>query len=102
VQIKRFQHREYWTDKLSTFVEFPLEDLNMSEFTLSAGSGPLLYDLYGVVNHFGKLGGGHYTAYVKNPEHDNWLEFEDSKVSTIKPEKVVSEAAYILFYKLKE
>lgn len=24
---------------------------------------PILYDLYGVVNHYGSLGGGHYTAY---------------------------------------
>jgi len=26
----------------------------------------LLYDLYAVSNHFGGLGGGHYTAYAKN------------------------------------
>ena len=25
-----------------------------------------LYDLYAVSNHFGGLGGGHYTAYCKN------------------------------------
>ena len=26
----------------------------------------LIYDLYAVSNHFGGLGGGHYTAYAKN------------------------------------
>jgi Ubiquitin carboxyl-terminal hydrolase len=25
------------------------------------------YDLYGVVNHHGALGAGHYTAYCKSP-----------------------------------
>ena len=24
------------------------------------------YDLYGVVNHYGTMSGGHYTAYCKN------------------------------------
>lgn len=26
----------------------------------------VIYDLYAVSNHFGGLGGGHYTAYAKN------------------------------------
>lgn len=26
----------------------------------------LIYDLYAVSNHFGGMGGGHYTAYAKN------------------------------------
>ena len=26
----------------------------------------LIYDLYAVSNHFGGLGGGHYTAFAKN------------------------------------
>ena len=30
------------------------------------------YDLFAVSNHYGSLGGGHYTAYAKNPVHKKW------------------------------
>ena len=33
------------------------------------------YDLYAVSNHYGGLGGGHYTAYAKNG--NKWFEFND-------------------------
>lgn len=26
----------------------------------------MIYDLYGVVNHYGTMFGGHYTAYCRN------------------------------------
>lgn len=34
--------------------------------TLKDRPDPVLYDLYGVSNHYGSLNGGHYTACVKN------------------------------------
>ena len=36
-----------------------------------------VYDLYAIVNHFGNLNGGHYTAYAKNPD-GNWYDYNDS------------------------
>ena len=40
-----------------------------------------VYDLFGVVNHFGSLNGGHYTATCKNSIDNNWYYFNDSSVS---------------------
>lgn len=37
-----------------------------------------IYELYAVSNHYGGLGGGHYTAYGKN--NGRWFEFNDSSV----------------------
>ena len=37
-----------------------------------------LYDLFAVSNHYGGLGGGHYTAYAKN--NGKWYDFNDSSV----------------------
>ncbi|KAN0061922.1 hypothetical protein ACQY0O_005917 [Thecaphora frezii] len=59
-----------------------------------------IYDLYGVDNHFGGLGGGHYTAYAKNPSDGKWYEFDDSSVRPVPdPETVKSSSAYLLFYR---
>ena len=48
------------------------------------------------------MGGGHYTAYAKNPYLDKWYDYNDSHVTPAREEDPVSEAAYVLFYRLKE
>ncbi|KAJ3088386.1 ubiquitin carboxyl-terminal hydrolase [Quaeritorhiza haematococci] len=58
----------------------------------------LVYDLFGVSNHFGGLGGGHYTAYAKNDISQRWYNFDDSHVSETNESGIVTEAAYLLFY----
>ncbi|CAM9950415.1 unnamed protein product, partial [Sphacelaria rigidula] len=58
-----------------------------------------LYDLWGVVNHYGGLGGGHYTAFVRNEHDDGWYEVSDDHVSVVEnDENLVTPAAYVLFY----
>lgn len=56
------------------------------------------YDLYGVVNHQGALGGGHYTAYAKNFVDDQWYYYDDERVRVVEESRVVSPSAYLLFY----
>ena len=58
------------------------------------------YDLFAVVNHFGSMQGGHYTAVVK--AKGNWFEYNDSSVTKVSESKVRSASAYILFYKRKD
>ncbi len=59
-----------------------------------------IYDLYAVDNHFGGLGGGHYTAFAKSPADGKWYEFDDSSVRPVaNPESVKSASAYLLFYR---
>ena len=63
----------------------------------------LMYDLYAVSNHFGGMGGGHYTAYAKNNINGKWYDFNDSFVSECSNlENVVTDAAYVLFYRRRE
>ncbi|GAA5905996.1 putative ubiquitin-specific protease UBP12 [Sporobolomyces salmoneus] len=124
--LKRFSSGRYTRDKIDDFVEFPLEGFDMEPFvegdkvekrlreevgaenvpttTTVEGEGEgedsLVYDLYAVSNHFGGLGGGHYTAFAKNPDNNKWYDFDDSRVSPLSdPSRVVSSAAYLLFYR---
>lgn len=61
------------------------------------------YNLYGVINHMGGMGGGHYTAYVQTPAYEDiWVEFDDSNVSKIEKEEVISKASYVLFYRRQD
>jgi hypothetical protein len=67
------------------------------------GTQPLIYDLYGVVNHSGTLNFGHYTAQCFNEVHQKWFNFNDSMVSEVSQQDlesdIVTPRAYVLFYK---
>ncbi len=43
----------------------------------------MIYDLYAVSNHYGGLGGGHYTAFAKNKYKNEWYKFDDKSVSKV-------------------
>lgn len=62
----------------------------------------LLYDLFGIVNHYGSTGFGHYTAYAKNYRDNKWFCFDDSSVREENESSVCTPAAYVLFYKRKD
>ncbi len=48
-------------------MDFPLQGLDLTPYVLHTQSVQPMYDLYAVSNHYGSLGGGHYTAYARIP-----------------------------------
>ncbi|KAI9916749.1 hypothetical protein PsorP6_016774 [Peronosclerospora sorghi] len=109
LSLKRFEYRnEVLRDKLDAFVDFPLENLDMSPYSLEKSSDKdVRYDLFAVSNHYGSMGFGHYTAFAKSwndgdgERYPGWYSFDDSNVTPVMPNQVKSNAAYILFYKRK-
>jgi len=164
--LKRFNASSRWREKISTRVDFPLTGLNMREWCdaespliQESDDEAFIYDLVGVVNHYGGMTGGHYVATCKattcgpdgdedvafnfngagvsefgtseegvapssrglralssrNKEKDSssnaaakavsesaeplWLQFDDDLVEPLPPRNVVSETAYVLFYR---
>ncbi|KAM7367006.1 hypothetical protein PAMP_014935 [Pampus punctatissimus] len=102
VHLKRFSYSRYMRDKLDSLVDFPLRDLDMSEFLINPNAGPCRYDLIAVSNHYGGMGGGHYTAYTKNKDDGKWYNFDDSSVSPANEDQIVSKAGYVLFYQRQD
>lgn len=100
IHLKRFHSARAFSDKIDMVVDFPIEGLDMLAYTGGAradGVSPV-YDLIGVDNHYGGLGGGHYTAYVKSGSR--WYYCDDSRVSEVAdPRRAVTSAAYLLFYR---
>mmetsp|Transcript_7929 Transcript_7929/g.7800 ORF Transcript_7929/g.7800 Transcript_7929/m.7800 type:complete len:111 (+) Transcript_7929:518-850(+) len=98
IHLKRFRTHGYYREKLSTVVTFPDQGLDISGFVIGPEKPPL-YDLYAVSNHFGNLGGGHYTATCFDIEQNKWLEFNDSKVT--EATDIGTASSYLLFYKAR-
>jgi hypothetical protein len=87
--------------RLSKKVNFPLE-LDMENYMSNLNRGrPPPYELVAVLVHQGKsCEWGHYIAYVKN--HGQWYCCNDSTVTAVSLEKVLSQQAYILMYEVAE
>ncbi|CAN0135612.1 unnamed protein product [Lampetra planeri] len=133
VQLKRFSFRNLlWRDKLNSMVAFPVRELDLSEFGVRAtrggggcsggggdgagggegpggGGPPPVYDLYGVINHYGGMVGGHYTAFARLPHahdtrhnHIGWRLFDDSAVVEVDESDVVTRHAYVLLYRRRD
>lgn len=65
---------------------------------------PFEYNAYGVVQHFGTLTGGHYTALVRGSTTGGaagggqWFEFNDRMINDFGSRHIATPAAYLLFY----
>ena len=99
IHLKRFNNNK----KINTFINFPLTNLSLNNYINNTNKQNNNYDLFGVINHFGSLQYGHYTAYCKNYHDNNWYAYNDRIVNQIPKEKeqeiIVNENAYILFYR---
>ncbi len=97
VLLKRFQFSPTCGfEKISVPVKFPESELVIKSST---------YDLYGVVNHFGSLSSGHYTALCREESTSRWFIYNDHQVTLVGTDELEKEfnscakSCYVLFYK---
>lgn len=127
VGLKRFEYRSRasmhelgrprfssYREKIDTFVDFPIDGLDMSPYcdpNSDSLGGSTIYDLFGVCNHYGRMGFGHYVAMARDwdvtaGEDDelgrNWYCYDDESVQPIDEKSVKTNAAYILFYRRRK
>lgn len=76
MHLKRFSSSGWRRDKLDVMVDFPVEGLDLSPRVVETQEGKQeIYDLFAVDDHWGGLGGGHYTAFAKNYNDNEWYEY---------------------------
>jgi ubiquitin carboxyl-terminal hydrolase 4/11/15 len=120
VHLKRFEFKHSLRrDKLDTLVDFPLEGLDMSRHCsglneirgdskedLVDAEVDATYDLFAVINHYGRMGFGHYTAYCRQWDEESissqWNLFDDSSVRAVDRSDISGPSAYVLFYRRRQ
>ena len=100
VQLKRFRNNQ----KLQTLVDFPLVNLDLKYFFVNGKKCNFItiYDLFGICNHYGSVINGHYNAFCKNSLTNKWYKYDDSIITEISEKELVSQYAYVLFYRRKD
>ncbi|TPX40798.1 hypothetical protein SeLEV6574_g06400 [Synchytrium endobioticum] len=104
LHLKRFaRHPRYlaWR-KQDRMVDYD-ETIDLAPFI--AEDAPLAnsnvqYELFGVSNHIGTMGAGHYTAHCKR--NSEWYSFDDEKVDQVENSERRKKWAYILFYRVRD
>jgi len=117
LHLKRFAQGSGFRSAFSSFsknnatVRFNPEGLSLSKYCAeravpasgdARGGGRPTYELFGVSNHSGSLGGGHYTAYCRNVGNGQWYHYNDSSVGGHSAAGTCSSSAYVLFYRLRD
>ena len=100
IQLNRF---DKYNNKIEKKIEFPINNLDLSKYILSYENNNKAkeFNLFGLINHFGSLNFGHYTAICKNSINNKWYIFNDSVVEEIDDESdIVTNNAYLLFYRV--
>jgi ubiquitin carboxyl-terminal hydrolase 16/45 len=101
IHLKRFQQHGFRLEKSNKFVDFPLV-LDMSPFTSKMcvnaninnnnnNNRPILYSLFGLVEHSGKLNSGHYTAFVKAMPKTSQNCADDNSDTTYEINRILSQ-----------
>ena len=101
IQLKRFSsgNQSRFSGKVNDLIQFAISNLNIRNITSDIDPLDYKYNLYGIVNHSGGLGGGHYVANCKNLLDGKWYYFNDSTISYVNNEsELIDSSAYILFY----
>lgn len=98
-EMQQFFNEEYF--KRDPQMEITPEDLEEA-----IKQGPHVYELYSVVIHSGNAHGGHYYAYSKSFEDNQWYSFNDSNVCEISIKDIINSfggstnaTGYVLLYR---
>ena len=97
VCLKRFDN---FGRKRNDLIDFPINNLDLTKYCIGYNKFKSHFELYGICNHSGGAGFGHYYSYCKFKDQ-SWYEFNDRSVSKISPDKLVTNNAYCLFYRKK-
>lgn len=96
IHFKRFTNNG---SKINTHIDFPTDDLNLTNYISSSKNDPnnYIYSLYAINYHSGTSQGGHYWSSCKNLDK-NWYLYNDSNVTKFQNNNLLSKDAYMLFY----
>ena len=108
--LKRFEYSYTGAKKLNNIINFPIDNLDITKYLHpNHVSKYTKYSLFAINNHtnfnnfgFNGISFGHYYSYCKNYTDNKWYKFDDENVTEINESNIITNNAYMLFYKAIE
>ncbi len=92
IQLKRWDTSLY---KKTNVVQCPFI-FDIQPYTIYEKNNNCKYELFGIINHFGSVRGGHYYICIKK---DGWFVIDDETIQPIPENNIINDKNYCLFYK---
>jgi ubiquitin C-terminal hydrolase len=99
ITLKRFEGMP--PRKNNKFIDIEKDNLDLNNCCYKYMDKNFRYELFGIINHIGRLNGGHYYCSIKNNDNGKWYTFNDTSVFEENVNKVITEKAYCMFYRKK-
>ncbi|CEP15121.1 hypothetical protein [Parasitella parasitica] len=103
--IKRFNKNSWTSEKNPTIVNFPIKDLDVSNFVTDPNAEKVgtHYDLRANICHEGKpdAGKGTYKVHVRHSGTGQWYQIQDLIVEEIMPQMIFMSESYIQIWERK-
>ncbi|KAI5808534.1 hypothetical protein DFH27DRAFT_229506 [Peziza echinospora] len=98
LHFKRFQYRGGVSHKITTHVDFPIDELDLEPWMISEHQeSSTKYRMVASIAHEGdRADGGHYLTYANR--NNIWWQLNDDKARQVTTEDVRKSNAYLLFY----
>ena len=94
IHLKRFTNNG---KKIVNLIDYPIDNLDLTKYCIGYDKKKSIFSLVGICNHIGSLNSGHYYSYCK--QNNEWYNFDDTSVSKINKDDIITKHAYCLFYK---
>ncbi|XP_076062038.1 ubiquitin specific protease 39 [Oratosquilla oratoria] len=101
---KRFTKNTFYIEKNPTIVNFPVRNIDLSEFLndeVKQRHPNTVYDLIGNIVHDGEPESGTYRCHVLHKGTGKWYELQDLHVKEIEPQMLTLTESYIQIYELQ-
>lgn len=84
--------------KNNSVIDFPLNGLDLSPYSLRKDSREMNYKLFAVSSHYGTPQKGHYKSFCLDTIKKEWVCCDDTSVTKVNPAELIHLNPYLLFY----
>ncbi|RKP08528.1 hypothetical protein THASP1DRAFT_34646 [Thamnocephalis sphaerospora] len=95
LHVRRFARNNWTAEKNHTVVNYPISNVDFSEYIEKPDTLGTHYDLLANISHDGSVEAGRYKVHVRRRGTGQWYQIEDLTVEEIQPQMIFLSESYV-------